>query len=97
MDATFLHPDSRERAVQVAERARVPYLFVLADCPERTVRSRLRHRPIEHSFSDANLEVYRSMKSRFKPPKPGRHLVRINTTRPLSVSLAKIERALLHI
>ncbi len=97
MDATFLHPDSRRRAVELAKRHKVPYLFVLADCPERIVRSRLRHRSIEHSFSDANLEVYRAMKSRFRPPRPSRHLVRIDTTQPLSVSLAKIEQALLHI
>ena len=96
MDATFLHPDSRKRVEAVAARAKVPFLFVYAECPERIVKSRLRHREIESSFSDADLEVYRSMKSRFKPPRVTRHLIRVDTTNPLSVTLAKIERALLH-
>ncbi|MEO0077433.1 MAG: AAA family ATPase, partial [candidate division WOR-3 bacterium] len=97
MDATFLHPDSRRRAQALARAAGVPLLFVFADCPEKTVVSRLRRRSMEGSFSDATIAVYREMKRRFKPPRPGRSLVRINTREPLSKSLARIERALLRI
>ena len=75
----------------------MPVLFVLADCPEQTVMSRLRRRKTAASFSDADLAVYRQMKSRFKPPRPGRDLVRINTIQPVRASLARIERALLRI
>jgi uncharacterized protein len=96
-DATFLHEDSRAGARLVAKKAGVPVLFVLADCPERTVMSRLRRRKTTASFSDADLAVYRQMKSRFKPPRPGRDLVRINTIQPVRISLARIERALLRI
>jgi len=96
-DATFLHEDARARAREAAAKAGVPVLFVLADCPERTVRARLRRRAVEYSFSDATLEVYRAMKSRFKPPRAGRGMVRIDTSQPLKRSLAKIERALLRL
>jgi hypothetical protein len=68
MDATFLHDDSRNRARAAAAKVGAPALFVFADCPERIVKSRLRRRAIEHSFSDANIDVYRAMKSRFLEP-----------------------------
>ncbi|MBM3322907.1 hypothetical protein FJY69_05475 [candidate division WOR-3 bacterium] len=97
MDATFLHPDSRRRARALARKTALPLLFVFADCPERTVVSRLGRRTMEGSFSDATIAVYREMKRRFKPPRPGRDTVRINTREPLSKSLARIERALLRI
>lgn len=97
MDATFLREDSRAKAREVARKAGVPMLLVSADCPERTVVSRLRRRKMEGSFSDATLAVYRQMKSRFKPPRPGPDTVKINTRQPVRVSLARIERALLHI
>jgi predicted kinase len=97
MDATFLREDSRNRARDAAAKVGAPALFVFADCPERIVKSRLRRRAIENSFSDANLDVYRAMKSRFKPPRASREIVRIDTSQPLKQSLAKIERALLRI
>ena len=97
MDATFLHDDSRNRARAAAAKVGARALFVFADCPERIVKSRLRRRAIEHSFSDANIDVYRAMKSRFKPPRASREIIRIDTSQPLSKSLAKIERALLRI
>ena len=97
LDATFLREDSRQRARDAATKVGVPVLFVFADCPERVVRSRLRRRATEYSFSDATLDVYQAMKSRFKPPRASREIVRIDTSQPLKRSLAKIERALLRI
>jgi aminoglycoside phosphotransferase family enzyme/predicted kinase len=97
MDATFLHPDSRQRAAALAAGAGAGCLFALADCPESTVRRRLRHRAMGGSFSDADWQVYRSMKSRFAPPRPGPNLIRIDTSRPTGPNLAKIERALLRL
>jgi len=112
MDATFLHEESRERARRVAAKSGAPVLFVFADCPERVVRSRLRRRSTEYTFSDANLDVYLSMKSRFREPqassfkpktrKSGLRLaacgfVKVDTSQPLRRSLAKIERALLRL
>jgi aminoglycoside phosphotransferase family enzyme/predicted kinase len=111
-DATFLSEDSQERAGDTAARSHVPVLFVFVDCPERVVRSRLRRRAGEYSFSDATLEVYRAMKSRYFPPQaPSFKLrtrksclrygvcgfVEVDTSQPLKRSLAKIERALLRI
>jgi len=96
-DATFLREDTRDRARETAAKVGAPVLFVFADCPERTVRSRLRGRATEYSFSDATIDVYRAMKSRFKPPRASREVVRIDTSQPLTRSLAKIERALLRI
>jgi aminoglycoside phosphotransferase family enzyme/predicted kinase len=97
MDATFLREDLRKRARDAAAKVGAPVLFVFADCPERVVRSRLERRASEYSFSDAALDVYQAMKSRFKPPRAGRGMVRIDTSQPLKRSLAKIERALLRI
>ena len=96
-DATFIGEDTRERARATAAKVGAPVLFVFADCPERTVRLRLRGRSAEYSFSDATLDVYRAMKGRFKPPRASRDVVRIDTSQPLKRSLAKIERALLRI
>jgi uncharacterized protein len=96
-DATFLDERSQNQARKVAAKVGVPVLFVFADCPERIVASRLRRRAGEYSFSDANLDVYRAMKSRFKPPRASAEIVRIDTSQPLKRSLAKIERALLRI
>jgi aminoglycoside phosphotransferase family enzyme/predicted kinase len=97
MDATFLHEDMRSSARGIAAKVGAPAVFVFADCPERVVKSRLRRRSGEYSFSDANLDVYRAMKSRFKPPRASREVVRIDTSQPLKRSLSKIERALLRI
>jgi hypothetical protein len=97
MDATFLHEDARSSARGTAAKVGAPAMFVFAHCPERVVKSRLRRRSSEYSFSDANLGVYRAMKSRFKPPRTSREIVRIDTSKPLKRSLAKIERALLRI
>lgn len=97
IDATFLHENERDRARKMASRAGVPILFVFADCPERVVESRLRRRAGQHSLSDAHFYVYQAMKSRFKPPRASREIVRIDTNQPLKRSLAKIERALLRI
>ena len=112
MDATFMHEDARSRARSVAAKVGAPVLFVFADCPERVVNSRLRRRASEYSFSDANLDVYRAMKSRFFKPHASSFklqtrksclrrgacgFVEIDTSKPLKRSLAKIERALLRI
>ena len=97
MDATFLDEDARSRAFAMAEKIGVPALVVFADCPERVVKSRLRHRSAEYSFSDANLDVYIAMKNRFNPPRVGNGVIRIDTSQPLKRSLTKIERALLRI
>ncbi|MCX6841510.1 MAG: AAA family ATPase [candidate division WOR-3 bacterium] len=96
-DATFLRDDLRSLARDVGAKVGAPVLFVFADCPERIVKSRLRRRANEYAFSDANLDVYRAMKSRFKPPRASREVVRIDTSQSLQQSLAKVERALLRI
>ena len=95
LDATFLQSESRDAARSLAQRVAVPVLFVMADCPEPTVHSRLRRRMAKAGFSDADLEVYRSMKRRFSPPRSGRGIIRVDTRQPLRRILEEIERALL--
>jgi len=97
LDATFLHPDSRDKARTVAEKLSLPWLFVHADCPEKTVVSRMRRRFRRASVSDADIRVYRAMKTRFDPPRPGPRLLHIDTRRPVAESVNAIERALLHL
>jgi len=94
VDATFLQEDFRNEARALARRAGVPVLFVHADCPERTVASRMKRRLRQGGFSDADLAVYRGMRRRFSPPRTGPDLVRVDTRQPVGRSLAKIERAL---
>ncbi|MBN2466032.1 AAA family ATPase [candidate division WOR-3 bacterium] len=111
-DATFLSGDSRRHAYEAAAKAGAPVLFVFADCPERTVRSRLRRRAGEYSFSDATVDIYRAMKNRYFKPQASSFksqtresclrqeacgFVEIDTSQPMGMSLAKIERALLRI
>ena len=74
----------------IARRAGVPVPFVHSDCPEATVAGRMRRRAHEYSLSDADLSVYRRMKQRFVPPRPGRSMLRIDTRQPISRSLEKI-------
>jgi len=95
VDATFLYEDAREEVRELARRTGARLLFVFTDCPEKTVVSRLRRRPHEVSLSDADISIYRRMKSRFTPPKTGPDLIRIDTRLPVNRSLARIERALL--
>ncbi len=97
VDATFLHPDSRAEARATAKKLGVPLLFVHADCPEKTIKTRMRRRAHRTTFSDADLKIYRAMKQRFDPPETGPGLVRIDTRQPVSRSLNEIERALLRL
>ncbi|MEO0082662.1 MAG: AAA family ATPase [candidate division WOR-3 bacterium] len=96
LDATFLREDSRQEVRDLARRAGVKVLFVFADCPEKTVVSRMRRRLHAQCLSDADIGIYRRMKARFVPPKPGHNLIRIDTRQPVNRSLEKIERVLLH-
>lgn len=96
-DATFLHADSRAKVQAVAEKLNLPWLFVHADCPEKTVVSRMRRRFRHASVSDADLRIYRAMKARFDPPRAGPRLLRIDTRQPAARSVKTIERALLHL
>lgn len=97
LDATFLREDSRAEVRELARRAGVPLLFVHADCPEKTVVGRMRRRGRQQGLSDADIAVYRRMKRRFLRPQVSRELVRVDTRRPVSASLARIERALLRV
>ncbi|MEO0025329.1 MAG: AAA family ATPase [candidate division WOR-3 bacterium] len=94
LDATFTGEESRQRCRELADRLGVKLLMVLVDCPERTVISRLRRRANQAGFSDANLEIYRIMKERFKPPRSSPGLLRIDSRQPVRRSLEQIERRL---
>lgn len=68
-DATFPLARARRPFVELAETAGARWTVVYLDPPEDVVAQRLdarRHDPQE--VSDADLEVYRSAKSRFEPP-----------------------------
>ncbi len=97
LDATFLSEETRNRCRELGEKLGVPVLFVWADCPEETVVRRLRRRRTAQSLSDAKITVYRAMRERFKPPASSRDLLRIDTREPVSKTLERIERALLHL
>ncbi len=96
LDATFLHPESRERARRLAQQVGVPVIFLLVQCPERIVRRRLNRRKIEQSLSDANLEVYLAMKRRFVPPTGESDVWRVDSRESAARIARRLERALLH-
>lgn len=94
LDATFTGEASRERCRQLAEKMQVRLLFVLVDCPEQTVVSRLRRRATQVGFSDANLEIYRLMKQRFNRPRPTKDLLKLDSRQPVRRLVEEIVRRL---
>ncbi len=97
LDATFLAQETRDRCRKLAKRLGLPVLFVWTDCPEDVVVRRLRRRVTSRSLSDANIDVYRAMRTGFTPPPASQDLIRIDTRKPINRLLDRIEHALLHL
>lgn len=97
LDATFLSEESRNRCQELAEKIKVKPLFVLVECPEKTVVQRLKRRANAQSFSDADIEIYRRMKEKFQPPKPGGNLIKVDTSQPIVRLIKKIEYHITHL
>jgi len=58
LDATFLSPDERQRARDVARAAGVPFRFIWLDVPEEKLKEHIRHRQTNgKDISDAGLNV----------------------------------------
>ncbi|MGQ9708633.1 MAG: AAA family ATPase, partial [bacterium] len=94
LDATFKNEETRAQCRQLAQRLKIPVLFVLVECPEKTVIQRLRRRAVQVDFSDAGQAVYRVMKEEFQPPKQGQDLLRIDSRERIDKVLTRIEQRL---
>lgn len=69
LDATFLHPDSRESVDKLAARENAPFTFYWLDINDETLRERVRLRS-QHGvdISDADIQVLEQQLSRYKRP-----------------------------
>lgn len=67
LDATFMLKRGRERANKLAQQFTKPYDFTIVrvTCEPSVAKKRIRQR--ENSASDADVDVYRSIRDRFEP------------------------------
>jgi len=67
LDATFMLQRGRERANRLAQEHTEPYNFTIVrvTCDPDTAKRRIRQR--EESASDADVQVYHSIRDRFEP------------------------------
>jgi aminoglycoside phosphotransferase family enzyme/predicted kinase len=93
LDATFQRERHRRRAAALARATGALLVGVECRCPERVARERLAERARSgDALSDAGGEVRRAMRLSYEQPGPD--TVRVDTTKPLEGSLARIaERA----
>ena len=69
LDATFLHPASREKVKRLAARVNVPFLFYWLDINNDTLRTRVKERSREGTdLSDADPEVLEQQISHYERP-----------------------------
>ncbi|MDZ7658256.1 AAA family ATPase [Fodinibius sp.] len=69
LDATFSNKMAREKLVRRFRELEVNYLFVEAQAPEEVIKSRLKQRDQQDDIvSDARLEDFELLKSRYSPP-----------------------------
>jgi hypothetical protein len=97
LDATFSFASSRRECAALARKLGARFLVVNCTCPVRVAIARINRRKGEFSFSDATPEVYYHIRQSFDRFERTRHLVTVNTARPVSESLHRIEAALLRL
>lgn len=86
LDATFLHPASRQTAVELAESLKAPLQFYWLDINEEVLRERVQQRTVENSdISDANLKVLEGQLNGYQPPdEPCIQFIRDSNNWPLA-------------
>jgi len=97
LDATFSFASSRRECAALAERMDARFLMVNCTCPVQVAIARINKRRGEFSFSDATPEVYYHIRKNFDSFERSRHLVTVNTAKPIAESLHRIETALLRL
>lgn len=92
LDATFVKPEGRLAARDLARRHGAPFLFVEARADEATLRERLRRRAAEPSVSDAREELLDRWGNRFEPARElgERESLVVDSARPLERSVEDI-------
>jgi len=97
LDATFSFASSRRECAALARKLGARFLLVNCTCPVQVAIARINRRKGEFSFSDATPAVYYHIRKNFDPLVRTRHLVTVNTAKPIAESLHRIEAALLRL
>jgi len=84
LDATFLHPDSRRQAYELAKDCDIPLYFYWLDMDKATLRKRIRKRQRSASdISDADLSVLELQLAEYnRPDEPGIQFLSSNEAWP---------------
>jgi len=68
IDATMIERQRRAPFIELGRSLHVPTLLVQVECDENTIRQRMAERAESPSASDADWDVYQSMRKDFEPP-----------------------------
>ncbi|MES0372370.1 MAG: AAA family ATPase [Mariprofundaceae bacterium] len=93
LDATFLHPASRQSAIELADSLKVPLLFYWLDMDASILRERVKQRTVENSdISDADLKVLEDQLSNYqRPDEPCIQFIRDSNSWPDSSNIQKVQ------
>jgi uncharacterized protein len=88
LDGTFLSQARREVAYELGRRHRVVPLFVWCDCPRQTALARIAERARQGgNASEARTDLYDQQAAELDPPAAGEPVVKVDTTRDLSLEV----------
>jgi hypothetical protein len=97
LDATFGQKKHREMIIRLAERHKVPLLFVHCSVAEEITEQRLNRRTLEgKDLSDGRWEIYPAQKAAYQPIEevPPESCLELNTAAPVEELAHKSERFL---
>jgi aminoglycoside phosphotransferase family enzyme/predicted kinase len=97
LDATFSSRESREKAIGEIQELGADYLFIESKASEQVIKSRLKERDQQDDVvSDARLEDFETLKSRYNSPTEIRkeHLISVLTDQPVEQTIRSLYLAL---
>lgn len=96
LDATFSNKASRQKLMSRLQDMEVKFVFVETKASDKVVKERLKDRDNGNVVSDARLEDFEALQKRYDTPDEisGRHLIEVDTGRPLNDTIAEIYRVL---
>jgi predicted kinase len=92
LDGTFYRKDLRERAGEIAEKAKSEFRVIEVRCREDVVRKMMKERRKKGSESDADFAVYRKLKKEFEPVRE-KHLV-LDTSKGFDQAVGKFRKTI---
>ncbi|HEY7318277.1 MAG TPA: AAA family ATPase [Candidatus Binatia bacterium] len=97
LDATFGRKKHREMIIRIAEKHKVPLLFIHCSVSEELTEQRLNRRALEGSdVSDGRWEIYAAQKAAYQPIQevPSESCLELNTAAPVEELAIRSERFL---